>query len=405
MRVLMVIPDLTLGGAAADFLRLARYLADHLPVTVAVMADNPAMRPEGCGYRVLGEGMAAGPGVLAKARRWAAMRARLRELKGEHQVAISFLTGANLLNALAGYPERTVLSERGSKRHEAGLGAVDRFLMTRVYDPYAYRRAARVVAASRGVALEIGRAHPWLGERLLAIEGSVDADSLLAARDAPVEAEFEELREGETIVTYGRLHPAKGFDFLLQVVAALRASRPRVRLLLIGEGEERAALTARARRLGLSVGEPGSDAVVVLAGHRPMPHRYARLGRVLAFPSRQEGLPNAVIEAVASGVPVVAADCPWGPRTVLSEGTLDELAALELPKALPHGILMPRIDAPHALERWCATLGDLLSHPPARRSAAECHPAIARYDIRHTGPQWLALIEEVARQARGRHGR
>jgi glycosyltransferase involved in cell wall biosynthesis len=331
------------------------------------------------------------------------MRRRLRELKDQHDVAISFLSGPNLLNAFAGRQTKTIVSERGSKRHDLGRSKWCRLLWTRFLDPMVYRYARWIVAASEGLAGEITSANRGVAERTIAIEGTVHAQHLLASAEAAADSAYENLAAFETIVAYGRFHVQKGFDFLLQVFALVRRQRPAARLLLIGDGSEDSRLRTLAENLHLRAGSAAEAAGVdvIFAGYQDTPVRFVRFGRVFVLPSRYEGLPNALIEALASGVPILAADCPWGPRSVLS-GPNEHLdrGTLELPRHLAHGTLMPVPDQPGALETWCHEVLAVLARDPERRKGEECLAAISRFDIGVTGPEWLRIIGKAIDEPR-----
>ena len=394
LRILMLIPPLGLGGAQGAFLRLARFLAGQAHVTVAVMQGDVSEAADLPVYR-LDEG---GGG---KARRWWRMLRRLQSLKRHHDVTISFLAGMNLLNALAGSRARTIVSERGSKRHDIGMTSRQRFIWTRLLDPLTYWRAGRVVAASEGLAHEIITANRWAAPWVMAIEGTVEAAALVSAADLPVEPDLRQLAYCETVVAFGRLHTQKGFDILLAAFAKVRAERSAARLLLIGAGPEEASLRVRAAELRLSVDNAGSVADVILPGMRPNPLRYLQLGRVFVLPSRYEGLPNALIESLAAGVPVLASDCFWGPRSILSASSLPYGGtAPALPLVLAHGVLMPLPDAPGAVQVWAQEIVVALASPPSSRPDRAARLAtIARYDIGRTGPRWLELVKEMALEA------
>lgn len=407
LRILMLIPQLGFGGAESAFLRLARNLASEADVTLAVMdqpyseilvsnaatTDLPVIRLDG-GLRRRG-------GVNSKARRWWSMLRRLRALKQQHDVTISFMSGMNLLNALAGSRAQTIVSERGSKRHDIGMTRCRRLIWTRLLDPLIYWRAGRVVAASEGLAYEIVTANPWAAGRVLAIEGTVEATALIDAAELPVEPELQALKNCETVVTFGRLHVQKGFDVLLSAFSRVRAERPLARLLLIGIGPEEARLRVLASDLGLRVDIAGAEADVILLGLRPNPLRYLQVGRLFVLPSRFEGLPNALIEALASGADILASDCPWGPRSILSAGSLSyNVTAPDLPLELTHGVLMPLPDSPNAVQVWADEISRALDAPlrpcPSR---ADSLAAIARYDIAQTGPRWLDLARSMKKEA------
>jgi glycosyltransferase involved in cell wall biosynthesis len=407
LRILMLIPQLGFGGAEGAFLRLSHHLASEVDVTIAVM-DRPYSEPSGSSTTWtdlpllrLDNGVAARRGVVGKALRWWRMLQRLSSLKRQHDVTISFLSGMNLLNALAGSRAQTIVSERGSKRHDISRNPRQRLIWTRILDPLIYWRAGRIVAASEGLAYEIVTANPWAASRVLVIEGTVEAAALVDAADQPVEPELQSLAEYETVMAFGRLHFQKGFDVLLSAFALVRAERPTARLLLIGSGPEDANLRVLAAGLGLRIGATAELADVIMPGLRTDPLRYLRLGKVFALPSRYEGLPNALIEALASGVSVVASDCPWGPRSILSAGHLTyDGAAPALPSSLAHGVLMPLPDAPDAVQSWASEITRALATPtPPQLDRATRLAAIARYDISQTGPVWLDLAHSMVLQA------
>lgn len=407
LRILMLIPDLGFGGAEGSFLRLARYLAAVTDVSIAVLgrpyaenfnsvADLPNLT-----VRQLDDGGVVGSGLFSKARRWWRLLRGLRLLKRQHDVTISFLSGMNLLNAVSGSRARTIVSERGSKRHDIGMTRRQRLIWSRFLDPLIYWRSWRIVTASEGLAYEIVTANPWAASRVLAIEGAVAASTLVDAVDLPIEGELQSLAEYETVVAFGRLHVQKGYDFLLSTFAIVRAERPRARLLLLGSGSEEGNLRLLAKKIGLTVGSTGELADVILPGLREHPLRYLRLGKVFALPSRFEGLPNALIEALAAGLPVLASDCPWGPRSILSSGHLSyTLKTLTLPAPLSHGVLLPLPETPGAIQIWAAEIARVLAAPtPTRPDRATRLAAIASYDIAKTGLRWLDLAYRVAQNA------
>lgn len=404
--VLMLTATLGYGGAESAFLRLANYLSRYMEVTIALMARDYG----GGGYSVaqsqtdlplvLLDGSAqSSPSMVTKAVRWARMRRRLRALKEEHDVTISFMSGPNLLNALAGRPGSTILSERGSKRSDTRMRPLQRLLWTGLLDPLAYRGARFIVAASDGLAGEIRSANPTIDSRVVAIEGTVLTTYLIAMADAPVEAEFDAFRTFPTAISFGRMDHPKGFDALLRIFSRVKTQCPEARLLLIGDGPKLAEYIALARSLGLRAGEEiaPEHLDVVFAGYRPDPLRYLKLGHVFAMTSRYEGLPNALIEALATGVPILATDCPWGSRSILA-GLHDEgaLRTGSLPLALEHGTLMPLPDTPEGSVAWETALAAALEQPSRRRPPKICRTAVARFDIETTGPRWIELIHAAS---------
>jgi glycosyltransferase involved in cell wall biosynthesis len=180
-----------------------------------------------------------------------------------------------------------------------------------------YPWAARVVAVSHGAADDLSRTSGFPRERVEVVYNPVISPEMLAlAAQAPEHPWFGP-DQPPVILGVGRLTPQKDFPTLLRAFAEVRRHRP-ARLVILGEGEERDALTALAAELGVSddLWLPGfrEDALGCMAA-----------SAVFALSSAWEGLPTVLIEALAVGTRVVATDCPSGPREILQGGRLGEL--------------------------------------------------------------------------------
>lgn len=412
--VLMFTSTLGYGGSESDFLRLARYLSRSMDVTIALMARDyggsdysAAQTQTNLPVVLLDEGHPATGGALFKMLRWVRMTRRLRRLKRNHDVTVSFLSGPNLLNALTGDPSSTIVSERGSKLHHVGIRPRTKWLWLRVLDPLTYRYAGWIVPASAGYAQEIAEiAGPRLAHKIVPIEGGIDAACLLDSTEAVADADITRFCTAPTAVFCGRLDPGKGIDLLIPVFASVRRKAPDARLLIIGDGPLRKALLDRCAEEGLQTTEDGDPAAAVFfAGYRASPVRHYRLCRVFLFPSLHEGLPNALIEAVASGIPVLGADCPWGPRSILAgREDVDRPNTGRPPLILEYGTLMPLPDTPDGSAAWEIALAAALTQTPHRRSLDVCHASVARFDIEATGPQWVDLIRAALAKDAHRNG-
>ncbi len=123
---------------------------------------------------------------------------------------------------------------------------------------------------------------------------------------------FERNRENVQLVSVGRLIYQKGFDLLLKAFHYAGRKVPNIYLTIVGGGSKEDTLKKQAADLEIS------DRVD-FAGHRDNPFVYMGKADVFISPSRWEGLPNVVLEALACGTPVLAFDCPGGTREILEE--------------------------------------------------------------------------------------
>jgi glycosyltransferase involved in cell wall biosynthesis len=136
--------------------------------------------------------------------------------------------------------------------------------------------------------------------------------------------------EKPVILGVGELCSRKDFPTLLRAFAILRRDRD-CRLVVLGKGAQRDALLSLADELDIR-------ADVDLPGFKPDPYSYMAHAAVLAFTSLWEGNPFVLPEALAVGTPVVATDCPSGPREVLAEGKFGALVPMQDPQALARAI-------------------------------------------------------------------
>ena len=185
---------------------------------------------------------------------------------------------------------------------------------------WAYPRAARVVVPNALIGAELKQV---LGRPDLPVTEL--PNPVYDPADLP---SGERKPEPGLLVAVGRLIHAKGFDLLLEALAHV----PGASLDLLGDGPERAALEAQATRLGLA------DRVR-FAGDVPDPYPAMLRAQALVLSSRREGAGNVLIEAMALGVPVIATDCPSGPRVLLRDGVCGVLVPCGDPPALAQAIV------------------------------------------------------------------
>lgn len=169
------------------------------------------------------------------------------------------------------------------------------------------------------------------------------------------------------VVALGRLERVKGFDVLLTAFAMLRERMPGVRLCLIGDGSQASVLRAQAVALGVAdaVDFPG------LLGPQAVRDRL-RAATVFALSSRSEGMPLALLEAMACGLPVVATAVGAVPQVVGGKGA-GLVVPPENPAALAAALAAVLADGPRRARLADGALAVAVTH-----SAAAAHAAYER---------------------------
>lgn len=231
---------------------------------------------------------------------------------------------------LARVPTRVVVSERVHLSTSAGSDRRRRkWLLPRLVR-WSYPGAAGITAVSAGVAQDLAMLTGLAPERIVAIHNPVVTAALLARSREPLDDPWFAPGAQPVVLNVAQLRIQKDQPMLLRAFARLRQRRP-ARLLILGEGNQRATLEAQIQELGLR-----DD--VRLAGYVPNPLPYMRRAAVFALSSAWEGLPNVLVEALVCGCPVVSTDCPSGPREILDGGRFGRLVPVGDEAAFAHAL-------------------------------------------------------------------
>lgn len=331
LKVALFWPTLQTGGVERRMITTARELVLRgYQVDIVVIDSRGDLRrdiPKGTRLIELGTGLGTGKLILAVF----PLRSYLADSRPD--VLWSATTQANIVAILAkvmnGGTPWVIVSERSTLSRRVGKGPKGRLLP--ILAKLLYPRADRIHAVSTGVADDLSQLTGIARDTINVIYNPVISAETLALSETKLDHPWFGNGEPPVILGVGRLVRAKGFDVLIEAFAITLKRRP-MRLVIVGEGPERSALEQKARQLGLA-------AHVDFVGFDQNPHRYMRRAAVFVLSSRWEGLPAVLIEALATGVPVVSTDCPSGPREILLDGKIGELVPVDAPNDLAEAIL------------------------------------------------------------------
>ena len=233
-----------------------------------------------------------------------------------------------------------------------------------------YRAPDRVVTISNGVADGLVRDFGVPRDRVRVVHNPVE----VARVSQHAQATGSMRVPSRFIIGCGRLHRQKGFDLLLRAVARLGDAD--LAVVILGEGPERGSLEALARELGLG-------ARLAMPGFVENPWAWIGRASVFVLPSRWEGFGSVLVEAMACGTPVVAADCDYGPREILHDGK--------------NGLLVRRDDAmslAQAIQR-------ILADPALGKDlAARGRERAMDFDASSIASRYTDLVQEAAVRVR-----
>jgi glycosyltransferase involved in cell wall biosynthesis len=397
--ILMLTTQLGYGGAETSFIRLANFLAQSMDVTVVLFTANYGDKKHySAGHEPLHAPVVLldSPQQQTSIIRWFRRIWYLRGLKKNHTATISFLSGPNLVNVLAGSNARTIVSLRGSRVYDPTAAPWQRRIFQHLLDPIIFALVARIVPVSDGLKHEIRRgATAKTLTKICVISPFIEPATLQLRLQEKAPEQYLVLQGQPVIVAAGRLSVEKGFQHLIRVVAALAKTQAGIKLLLMGDGPMMQDLRALCASHALAMDDMTAGVnAVIFSGYQKNIVPLLALGRVVAMPSATEGFPSVLLEAMAAGVPVIAADTPWGVRSILYKNPPETQNPYPTtrPTEADYGTLMPRIDAAEFEAMWVQTLREALATPPAQNAATQQRPY--DYDLAAVGEKWKALLAQ-----------
>jgi glycosyltransferase involved in cell wall biosynthesis len=313
IRLALCITELDVGGAERCLVELATRLnrQEFAPVVYALSPrPSPSQSPlpaqlEAAGIETHFLGARGGRHLPGAVRRLAKL------LKAQRpDVLQSFLFHANFVSRWAGWLA-------GVPRVMSGVRVAEHGAPWHLWlDRATSRLVDRYICVSQSVA-DFSRDRLRLPEeRFVVIANGIDCQRYASAQ--PADLASLGVQAGRRLVTYiGRLEPQKGVDELIEHSPLWLARLPRHDLLLVGAGPREAHLKDLAQRLRLS-------SRIHFAGWRADVPEILKASDLLVLPSRWEGMPNVVLEAMAAGRAVVSTEVE-GVRELLGEGASEQV--------------------------------------------------------------------------------
>lgn len=161
----------------------------------------------------------------------------------------------------------------------------------------------------------LNKAVPGEAEKITYIYNILDIEKIQSLKKENLDTLTQAfMEEAQCIVYTGRFAQAKGINNLLKAYSILVKKHDNVKLILVGDGELRGKIQALIDELYL-------NGKVMLLGFQDNPFKYIAAADLFVLPSFYEGFPNVLVEAMACGTPVIAADCPSGPAEILKGNT------------------------------------------------------------------------------------
>ena len=316
VRIAFVITELEVGGAERCLANLACGIdRTRFAPIVCSLASRPVDGKDTLVRQIEDAAIPVYFLNLQSPLRFLSGKSKLKRLFHEHKIDVvqTFLFHANVMGAFA--------AQAAGVRHIiSGVRVADPARWRMLLERYAMRRVQRVVCVSQSVAHFLTTKCGLPGSKLRVIPNGIDL-SQVSMDNVPNRTELSLPTDRRILLAVGRLHHQKGFDWLLELAPELLNRLPEHDLVIVGDGPERDSLAQLSKKLGI-------QERVHFLGWRPDAMKLMQVADMLLLPSRWEGMPNALIEAMGLGLPVVATSV---------EGVNEVLGPLAEQQAVPFG--------------------------------------------------------------------
>lgn len=354
MKLLFTIGSLAGGGAERVVSRLASCMAKRgNSVEIVLIAQNAVDYPlnENVDVRFIN------PKIQIRGMRYflRCMEYRNEVKRFEPDVIISFTTAVNIfvLDALRGTDYRTLLSERNDPYNDPPNAELR-------------RKRDRIYKRADGIVFQTEDAKAYFSD---------DIQTRSAVILNPVDVPDKYIQKGnkeKKIFTVGRLEPQKNHSMLIKAFASIKRKFPDYRLEIYGEGSLRNKLEELIKSEGL-------EGSVFLKGYTRNIFEAVSTAEVFVLSSDYEGMSNALLEAMAMGLPVVSTDHPIGGARMVIKNRIN-------------GILTPVDDSNAFADAVCEILGNKSFSDSLSQNAADISK---RLDIEKITDEWMDFIHRM----------
>ncbi|MEP5634177.1 MAG: glycosyltransferase, partial [Maribacter dokdonensis] len=330
-KILSLIPNLGMGGAQRVFSNVNQVLSEEYEV-VSCAFSGVTGQNEFDSSKTYFLDVDSGRTFLHKSINFVKRVRKLRKLKKRLGVTncISHMEGANFINVLSGTC-KTILLIHGSKLHDEEANShfafFTNFLIKRLYN-----KADQIVTVSRGIQEELISHYSIKKSKCIVLNNFFDFTEIEKLSDEKIHEKYEPIFDGEkqVIIHSGRFHDQKNHTALINIFSRLRKLNSSTILILLGDGGLKDKIITLTKSMGLRVyveNDPvmsSFDADVFFLGIKKNPFKYIKRSNVFVFPSKWEGFPMALCEAIICRTLVISSDCHTGPREIIHYDNVDD---------------------------------------------------------------------------------
>jgi glycosyltransferase involved in cell wall biosynthesis len=395
-KVLLVIPDYGIGGAQRVFSDQSKFLSSHFDVSLCTFNSESVDMYGSVGTKI-DLNVKAGKNVFTKAYFFLLRIIRLRKIKSDFDFCISHLEGADYINILSRRKEKVICCIHGTKFHDGEIKGWLGSLRKNLLMPYLYKRAHVIVTVSSAIRTELILKLKIPEHKIVTINNGFDIKAIIKKAEEGIPTEIGSLMANHsTICLCSRLAPQKNQQAFIPIFAEVTQSI-KCKLIIIGDGELRDELVNQCKSLRLSVFAAWADQKfsplfdVYFLGNQLNPFSYLSKASLFVLPSAWEGFPLALCEAMCCSVPVIAADCPTGPREILKAD--DEDFKSDYGMLLP----IPSTEKNQVFYSWANAILKMLNNKEMSfRYVQNARTRVEDFSMEKMESAWLSTIQSIS---------
>lgn len=303
-KVIFLIPTLAKGGGERVVSELSMHLPDSIEKTIVLFNKQISYPYKGkliCLDIPLANPLPLKFFYFFKA--WLIFRKVVKVEKPDY--VVSFIRPANIINILSG--------AKAVVRVDSFLSSVPGFIyriLTRIF----YNRAFKIICVSEAAAKDLVDSFGVKKEKIAVIHNFLNIQDIQRKGAEPIELKHRHIFEKPVIINTGRIDAGKNQQSLINIFLKVKKNISKVQLVILGTGNLELKLKQLAK-------DSGMESSIHFLGWQDNPFQFLAKSKVFVSTSLREGLPYGILEAMACGLPVIAADCDSGPKEILAPRT------------------------------------------------------------------------------------